>query len=215
MSRRASPALLSMVVPCFDEEAVISEMHRRLVASLEGVPDLDFEIVYVDDGSRDATLDHLRGLQEADPGVRVLSLPRNFGHQIVLTAGLAEASAGGGGDAIVTIDADLQDPPEIIPKMLERWRQSVDVVYGVRSDRAGEPANLPAQPSVAAHPRRRALRFHFTRLVRGVCRWGYRHLRAQRPDPVSTSISVDEHHHHLARRSSSAWANGGVVVCRR
>ena len=115
MSRRASPALLSMVVPCFDEEAVISEMHRRLVASLEGVPDLDFEIVYVDDGSRDATLDHLRGLQEADPGVRVLSLPRNFGHQIVLTAGLAEASAGGG-DAIVTIDADLQDPPGESPR---------------------------------------------------------------------------------------------------
>ena len=136
MSRRASP-LLSVVVPCFDEEAIISEMHRRLVASLEGVPDLDFEIVYVDDGSRDATLDHLRGLQEADPRVRVLSLSRNFGHQIALTAGLAGASAGGG-DAIVTIDADLQDPPEIIPKMLERWRQGVDVVYGVRSDRAGE-----------------------------------------------------------------------------
>ena len=132
-----SPVLLSVVVPCFNEEAVIPETHRRLAVALDDVPDLDFEIVYVDDGSRDATLDLLRGLQQVDPRVRVVSLSRNFGHQIALTAGLAEACAGGR-DAVVTIDADLQDPPEIIPEMLERWRQGADVVYGVRAERAGE-----------------------------------------------------------------------------
>ena len=136
-NERPSPVLLSVVVPCFNEEAVIPETHRRLAAALEDVPDLDFEIIYVDDGSRDATLDLLRGLQQADPRARVLSLSRNFGHQIALTAGLDEACAGGG-DAVVTIDADLQDPPEIIPEMLERWLQGADVVYGVRAERAGE-----------------------------------------------------------------------------
>ena len=134
---RPSPVLLSVIVPCFNEEAVIPEMHRRLAAALEDVPDLDFEIVYVDDGSRDATLNLLRGFQQADPRVRVLSLSRNFGQQVAVAAGLNEACAGGR-DAVVIIDADLQDPPEIIPKMLERWLQGADVIYGVRTERAGE-----------------------------------------------------------------------------
>ena len=127
-------ALLSVVVPCLDEEAVIAETHRRLAATLEQAPGVDFEIVYVDDGSRDATLDLLRGLQRADGRVRVLALSRNFGQQMAQTAGLAEAA----GDAVVVIDADLQDPPEIIPEMLERWRRGADVVYGVRAEREGE-----------------------------------------------------------------------------
>ena len=126
--------LLSVVVPCFDEATVISETHRRLVAVLDTVPDLDFELIYVDDGSRDGTLAHLRGLQRADPRVRVLVLSRNFGHQIALTAGLSEAA----GDVAAIIDADLQDPPEVILEMLDRWRQGADVAYGVRSERVGE-----------------------------------------------------------------------------
>ena len=77
------------------------------------------------------------------------------------------------------------------------------------------PADLPAQPPVATHPRRGALRLPLARLVLVVRRWGDRHLGADRPDPVSTTMSIDERHHHLARRSSSAWANGGGVVCRR
>ena len=81
-------ALLSVVVPCFDEEAVIREAHRRLAAALETVPDLDFELVYVDDGSRDATLNLLRELQHADARVWILTLSRNFGHQMAVTAGL-------------------------------------------------------------------------------------------------------------------------------
>lgn len=129
-------ALLSVVVPCLDEEAVVAKTHRRLATTLEQVPGVDFEIVYVDDGSRDATLDLLRGLQRADGRVRVLALSRNFGQQMALTAGLAEAA----GDAVVVIDADLQDPPEVIPEMLERWRRGADVVYGVRVGREGETA---------------------------------------------------------------------------
>ena len=128
--------LLSVVVPCFNEEAVIRETHRHLVASLEKVPHLDFELVYVDDGSRDATLKHLRDLQRMDGRVRVLALSRNFGHQIALTAGLQNAQ----GDAVVVIDADLQDPPEVILEMLDRWREGADVAYGTRTHREGETA---------------------------------------------------------------------------
>ena len=129
-------ALLSVVVPCLDEEAVIRETHRRLVAALEGAAELDFEIIYVDDGSGDATPDILRELQASSRRVRVVALSRNFGHQIAITAGLAEA----GGDVVVVIDADLQDPPEIVPKMVALWRAGVDVAYGTRSEREGETA---------------------------------------------------------------------------
>ena len=131
---RSTRVLLSIVVPCFDEEAVIRETHRRLAATLETVPELDFELVYVDDGSRDATLEVLRELRHADARVRVLALSRNFGHQIAVTAGLRQAA----GQVIVIIDADLQDPPEVIPEMLDRWREGVDMAYGVRTARDGE-----------------------------------------------------------------------------
>lgn len=126
--------LLSVVVPCFNEEAVIRETHRGLVAALEKVPELDFELIYVDDGSRDATLKLLRGLQRMDERVRVLALSRNFGQQIAVTAGLQCAE----GDAVVIIDSDLQDPPAVILEMLEHWREGVDVAYGLRTEREGE-----------------------------------------------------------------------------
>ena len=125
---------MSVVVPCFDEEAVICEIHSRLVATLEAIPDLNFECIYVDDGSRDATLNILRQIHRADSRVRVLALSRNFGHEIAIAAGLERAA----GDAVAIIDADLQDPPEIIPEMLERWRAGADVAYGVRTQRDGE-----------------------------------------------------------------------------
>ena len=127
-------SLLSVVVPCLDEEAVVAETHRRLVAVLETVPDFDFELVYVDDGSRDATLEHLREFQRTDPRVRVLVLARNFGSELAMTAGLAEAA----GDVVALMDADLQDPPEVILEMLDRWRQGAVIAYGLRSERAGE-----------------------------------------------------------------------------
>ena len=126
--------LLSIVVPCYNEEAVLLELHGRLVATLEHLADVSCEIVYTDDGSRDRTPDILRRLQATDTRVRVVSLSRNFGHQIAVSAGLEHAS----GDAVVIIDADLQDPPEVIPEMLERWRDGYQVVYGLRAKRAGE-----------------------------------------------------------------------------
>ena len=98
------------------------------------IPDMDLEVVYVDDGSTDATLELLRGLQREDARARVLALSRNFGQEIALTAGLRHV----GGDVVAVMDADLQDPPELVPQMLERWRQGADVVYGVRTSRHGE-----------------------------------------------------------------------------
>jgi polyisoprenyl-phosphate glycosyltransferase len=126
--------LVSVVVPCYNEDAVLMETHRRLTGVLTRVPGVDYEIIYVDDGSRDATNEVLRCLRATDRRARVLRLSRNFGHQIAVSAGLEHAS----GDAVVVIDADLQDPPELLPEMIARWRNGVDVVYGVRTHRGGE-----------------------------------------------------------------------------
>ena len=134
VGREQARALLSVVVPCFNEEAILRETHRRLVSTLEGVPELDFELVYVDDGSHDATLNLLRGFQRADARVRVISLSRNFGHEVAIAAGLQNSA----GDAVVIIDADLQDPPEVILEMLNRWHSGADVAYGRRTERDGE-----------------------------------------------------------------------------
>jgi polyisoprenyl-phosphate glycosyltransferase len=125
---------LSIIVPCFNEELVIRETNRRLLATAEQ-SSMDFEILYVDDGSVDGTAEILRELHAADARVKVLRLSRNFGHQFAITAGLEHAS----GDAVVLIDADLQDPPEVILQMLARWHEGCwDVVYGTRIDREGE-----------------------------------------------------------------------------
>ncbi|HEV2705805.1 MAG TPA: glycosyltransferase family 2 protein [Pyrinomonadaceae bacterium] len=126
--------LISVVVPCYNEEPVIRETHRRLRLTLETLTELDHEVVYVDDGSSDATAALLRELQAEDEHVRIVLLSRNFGHQMAVTAGLEHAA----GDAVVVIDADLQDPPEVIPEMVERWRDGYHVVYGLRTDREGE-----------------------------------------------------------------------------
>ena len=122
---------VSVVVPVFNEREVLGELHRRLEAALTGV---EFELVLVDDGSQDGTAEVLEALAKSDPRVRVIALSRNFGHQAAITAGLDHAR----GDVIVMLDADLQDPPELIPTMLEHWRQGSDVVYAVRTDRRGE-----------------------------------------------------------------------------
>jgi polyisoprenyl-phosphate glycosyltransferase len=123
--------LLSVVAPVFDEEDLIGAFHERVCAALEGVA---FELVLVDDGSADATPRLLAEIAARDPRVRVVELSRNFGHQTALTAGLDHAR----GDAVVMMDADLQDPPELIPEMLEHWRAGTDVVYAVRRRREGE-----------------------------------------------------------------------------
>ena len=129
-------SLLSVVVPCFNEEEVLPETHRRLIEVLETLPAHAFELIYVDDGSRDATLDILRGLQGADARVRVVSLSRNFGQHIASTAGLQSAA----GQSAVVIDADFQNPPETISEMLDCWGQGADIIYGQRILRIGAPA---------------------------------------------------------------------------
>ena len=133
MAERPAHGLLSVVIPCHNEEEVIESTHARLTEVLPGTA-LDFEIIYVDDGSRDATLRRLEGIAARDPRVRVIELARNFGQQAAMSAGLAAAR----GDAIVITDADLQDPPEVILEMVRRWREGVDVAYGRRRSREGE-----------------------------------------------------------------------------
>lgn len=128
-----SRQVLSVVVPCFNEEEVLPEFHRRTQAVLDQL-DLDWEILYVNDGSRDGTLAVLRHLQDSSPNVAMLDLSRNFGKEIAMTAGLEKAV----GDAVVVIDADLQDPPELIPELVRCWREGFDVVYAKRESRSGE-----------------------------------------------------------------------------
>jgi dolichol-phosphate mannosyltransferase len=128
-----SPALLSVVAPVYNEEQLIELFAQRAIAALA---DFTFELVLVNDGSSDATPRLLDRLADQDPRVRVIHLSRNFGHQAALTAGLEHAI----GDVVAMIDADLQDPPELIPTMIEQWQQGSDVVYAVRQRRQGETA---------------------------------------------------------------------------
>jgi polyisoprenyl-phosphate glycosyltransferase len=124
---------LSVVVPCFNEEAGIQACHERLTMVLQGLGE-PYEIIYVDDGSKDQTAERLYGLHVRDSNVVVVRLSRNFGHQAAVSAGLSLTR----GDATVIIDSDLQDPPELIPEMVALWRQGYQVVYGVRASREGE-----------------------------------------------------------------------------
>jgi polyisoprenyl-phosphate glycosyltransferase len=126
-------ALLSVAAPMHDEEDTAPKFHARVVEALGDVP---FELVIVDDGSRDGTGAALTAMAAADNRVKVVTLSRNFGHQAALTAALEHAS----GDVVVMLDGDLQDPPELIPEMVERWREGADVVYAVRRAREGETA---------------------------------------------------------------------------
>ena len=126
--------LISVVIPCYNEQESIAETHRRLGALAAGRLGERFEFVFVNDGSRDQTLELLRGIAASDDRVRVVSFARNFGHQLAVTAGVDHAR----GDAVVLIDADLQDPPEVIEDMIDRWKEGYEVVYGVRTDRPGE-----------------------------------------------------------------------------
>jgi dolichol-phosphate mannosyltransferase len=128
-----TPKLLSLVAPVYDEEELVEEFIGRAVAALA---DYEFELLLVNDGSSDRTPELLDRAAETDPRIRVVHLSRNFGHQAALTAGLEHAA----GDVVAMIDADLQDPPELVPDMVARWSQGSDVVYAVRNEREGETA---------------------------------------------------------------------------
>ena len=128
---------ISVIVPIYNEEKVILALYARVKGVLaHSEPDLGHEIIFVDDGSKDGSLALLRDLSRSDASVRILSFSRNFGHQFAITAGLDRAL----GEAVVVIDGDLQDPPEVIPAMLEKWREGYKVVYGIRKKRKGENA---------------------------------------------------------------------------
>lgn len=124
---------ISVVAPVFNEEETLPEFYRRVQAVMDGLGE-PWELVLVDDGSSDDSFRIARELHEQDPRVRVVRFARNFGHQIAITAGMDYAR----GDAVVTIDSDLQDPPEVIPDLIARWREGYHVVYGVRAEREGE-----------------------------------------------------------------------------
>jgi dolichol-phosphate mannosyltransferase len=125
--------VISVIVPIFNEEEVIPELYRRMAAVLANIGQ-PWELICVNDGSRDASLSMLLSLREQDARVKIINFSRNFGHQIAITAGMDYAL----GDAIAIIDADLQDPPELIGEMFDKWREGYEVVYAVRAHRQGE-----------------------------------------------------------------------------
>jgi len=129
---RPDRPLLSVVVPCFNEEGCVDEMARRLHAVLDPL-DCDWEAVFVDDGSSDGTAERLAELASQDDRMGYVSFSRNFGHQMALLAGMSRAR----GDAVISLDGDLQHPPELIPTLIDHWRDGFDVVYTVREGNEG------------------------------------------------------------------------------
>lgn len=126
--------LISVIAPVYNEVEVLGAFYARASAAMRAIEAVDYEIVLVDDGSADGSWERMNELGAGDPRLVLVRLARNFGHQIAITAGVDIAR----GDAVVVIDADLQDPPEVIGRMVDRWLDGYDVVYGVRTSRAGE-----------------------------------------------------------------------------
>jgi len=129
-----SKPLLSLVIPCFNEQEVILETLHRILKFADELVDMNVEFIFIDDGSKDRTLEILEAASNSDTRIKILGFARNFGHQLAVSAGMDYAL----GNAVVLIDADLQDPPEIIHQMITKWREGFDVIYGVRIDRPGE-----------------------------------------------------------------------------
>ena len=127
---------VSVVVPMYYEEEVANECYKRLLEVFKGLNEYEYEFIFVNDGSKDKTLLILEEIAKQDENVKVISFSRNFGHQCAVTAGIKYVT----GDAIVIIDADLQDPPELIPEMLKLWKEGNEVIYGKRKTRDGESA---------------------------------------------------------------------------
>ena len=126
---------ISVVIPMYNEEQIVEICYKRTSESLKNISNIyDYEIIFVNDGSKDKTLEILEKIAENDKRIKVVSFSRNFGHQVAVTAGLKHIS----GDAVIIMDADLQDPPELFSEMIKYWEQGNDVVYGKRKTREGE-----------------------------------------------------------------------------
>ncbi|MBN2736435.1 MAG: glycosyltransferase family 2 protein [Spirochaetales bacterium] len=123
----------SVVVPVFNEEEVVQVSYQRLKKVMDGIND-SYELIFINDGSKDKTCGIVKEICGQDKNTKLIDFSRNFGHQIAITAGMDLAE----GEAIIVIDADLQDPPEVIPKMIDKWKEGFDVVYGKRTKRKGE-----------------------------------------------------------------------------
>jgi len=129
----AARPVYSIVAPVFNEEETLPHFYKRVVEVMEGVGEA-FELVLINDGSRDGSYNLMQDLHKRDPRIRVIDFSRNFGHQIAISAGLDYAC----GQAVVILDADLQDPPEVIPELIARWKNGAEVVYAQRVRRQGE-----------------------------------------------------------------------------
>lgn len=127
---------VSIVIPAYNEEEVLNKLIERLAILINNTPKYEFEVIFVNDGSQDKTLEILEEIAQKEKRLKILSFSRNFGHQAAVTAGIKYVT----GDAVVIIDADLQDPPELIPQMIELWEQGNEVIYGKRKKRKGESA---------------------------------------------------------------------------
>ena len=126
---------ISVVIPMYYEEEVVDICYKRVVSNLKKLSDkYNYEIIFINDGSKDSTLEILKKIASNDDNVKIISFSRNFGHQAAVTAGIRNAT----GDAIIIMDADLQDPPELFEGMIEKWEEGYDVVYGKRKTREGE-----------------------------------------------------------------------------
>lgn len=155
-SSGSAPPQISVVVPCHNEEDNVGPLLNRLVPVLEELQ-RGFEVILVDDGSRDRTLERLRSAHASDERVKYLALSRNFGHEAASTAGLRHAL----GDVVVLMDADLQDPPELIPTLIERWQDGYDLVFATRPHREGEGWFKKASSALFYRIMRRVVKFDF------------------------------------------------------
>jgi glycosyltransferase involved in cell wall biosynthesis len=142
-ARMAARPVYSVVAPVFNEQELLPEFCQRAIAALEQLGE-PFELVLINDGSRDRSPQIMRELHERDPRVKIINFSRNFGHQLAITAGIDYAR----GQAVVVIDSDLQDPPEVIPELIEAWKQGNQVVFAVRTEREGETAFKKATASL-------------------------------------------------------------------
>jgi glycosyltransferase involved in cell wall biosynthesis len=133
MQKNNTPYSYSIVVPLYNEELVVYETYKRLKSVMESTGE-PYEIIFVNDGSRDSTREIVAGICNKDSSIKLVDLSRNFGHQLAITAGMDNSS----GQAVIVIDADLQDPPEVIIDMIKKWKEGYDVVYGKRVKRKGE-----------------------------------------------------------------------------